>query len=122
MVIPKEQLGGAKDVTAPSGEKVSVLASADGSARAGPVKEPGAHLGRDAEGQLVSTASFAVTVDPLESDLTRVEPAALEGWFGEETVRSGPAGAQHRDVPVWTWLIVAAVLAFVAEGVLLRKA
>ena len=66
--------------------------------------------------------SFAATVDSAESDLARHSSEALSLWFGEDTVRDagGPSGPSPK-IPVWTWLILVAVLAFFFEGVLLRK-
>ncbi len=106
----------------PSGKDLPQAKQRDGTQLVGPVVEPGAHLARDADGNVVPSLSFAATVDSAESDLTRHTSEALTAWFGEDTVRDagGPSGPSPK-VPVWTWLIMAAVLAFFFEGVLLRK-
>jgi hypothetical protein len=86
----------------------------------GPLPEPGRYVVTDAKGQAIEALSFAATLDPAASDLSRHEPEALTAWFGEDAVKtSGPSSERH--TPVWTWLLVVAVLAFFFEGVLLRK-
>jgi len=109
-------------VKGPSGLDLPQAKQRDGTFLVGPVTEPGAHLSRDAENAPIPSLSFAATVDSAESDLSRHTPDALAAWFGEDTVRDagGPSGPSPK-VPVWTWLIVIAVLAFFFEGVLLRK-
>ncbi len=64
---------------------------------------------------------FAVTLDPAESDLTRIPSDTLTAYFGEETVKASSGDAERPKVPLWTWLIVAACAAFFLEGTLLRK-
>jgi hypothetical protein len=69
----------------------------------------------------VPALAFAVALDPAESDVTRLEQEALTAYFGEETVKASNGDAQKPEVPVWTWLIVVAAIAFFLEGTLLRK-
>jgi hypothetical protein len=109
-------------VVSPSGQQVPVEAQKDGARVAGPIVEPGVHRVLDEKGQPLVTLDFAAVLDASESDLTRLEQDALEAWFGEATVkRAGMADADGPSVPLWTWLIVAAALAFFFEGTLLRK-
>ncbi len=105
-----------------SGAELPSSKQSDGTLRVGPILEPGAHLARDLAGIVLPSMSFAASLDPAESDLARHSPAALTSWFGEDAVRDagGPSGPTPK-VPVWTWLILVAVLAFSLEGVLLRK-
>lgn len=111
-----------QSVRAPSGAELPQAKQNDGTVLVGPILEPGAHLARDGEGKVVPALSFAATLDTAESDLTRHSPEALAQWFGEDTVRdAGGPSAPGPKVPIWTWLILAAVLAFFFEGVLLRK-
>jgi hypothetical protein len=107
-------------VKSPSGAAVPVRAEADHGLQVGPLPEPGLYRTFDAPGQLLPASQFAVTLDPADSDLTRLDEAQLQAYFGEEAVR-GPGGTADRRVPIWTWLVVTAALAFFAEGVLLRK-
>jgi hypothetical protein len=65
--------------------------------------------------------SFAVWPDPRESDTRRLEPSELTAWFGGEAVArvasdGRPAGS--RQVPLWSWLLLLAIAAFLAEGLL----
>jgi hypothetical protein len=107
-------------VKATDGKELPVVKQAD--ARViGPVNEPGVYWSIGPNGQREAAASFAAVLEPSESDLTRINPEALAAWFGEETVRAGSASAQASRVPLWTWLILAAVLAFFFEGVLLKS-
>ena len=111
-----------QSLRSPSGVELPQAKQNDGTVLVGPIVEPGAHLARDAEGKVVPALSFAATLDTAESDLARHPPEALAQWFGEDTVRDagGPSGPAPK-VPLWTWLILATVLAFFFEGVLLRK-
>lgn len=111
-----------QSVRAPSGADLPQAKQRDESFIVGPVLEPGAHLARDSDGKVLPSLSFAATVDAAESDLARHPGDALARWFGEDTVRDagGPSGPAPK-VPVWTWLIALAALAFFFEGVLLRK-
>ncbi len=65
--------------------------------------------------------AFAVWPDPRESDMRRLEPAELTAWFGGESlarVASNRPAAEGRQVPLWSWLLLLAVAAFLAEGLL----
>jgi hypothetical protein len=66
--------------------------------------------------------AFAAWPDPRESDTRRLEPAELTAWFGGEAlarVASEGAGGGSREVPLWSWLLLVAVAAFLAESLLL---
>ncbi|MGO9828989.1 MAG: vWA domain-containing protein [Myxococcaceae bacterium] len=105
------------EVRGPSGATVPLRPDADG-LRVGPFWEPGIYRPLDAAGG-PSLPPFAVVLDAAQSDLTRVKAEALSAYFGEEAVK-GPAGAAQTQLPFWTWLLVAAALAFFLEGTLLR--
>jgi hypothetical protein len=108
-------------VRAPGGAELALQAQADGSFSAGPLTEPGVHAVLEAGGKPVPALAFAVALDPAESDVTRIPQEALTAYFGEETVKASNGDAQKPEVPVWTWLIVVAAIAFFLEGTLLRK-
>jgi hypothetical protein len=66
--------------------------------------------------------AFAAWPDPRESDTRRLEPSELTAWFGGEAlarVASDGKPAGSRQVPLWSWLLLVAVAAFLAEGLLL---
>jgi hypothetical protein len=108
------------EVRAPSGEAVPVRIEADHSLSVGPLPEPGLYRALDRAGQPVASSQFAAVLNPADSDLTRLDEAQLQAYFGEEAVR-GPASVADRRVPLWTWLVVMAAAAFFCEGLLLRK-
>ncbi|WP_426755155.1 BatA domain-containing protein [Myxococcus sp. Y35] len=108
-------------VRAPDGSEVSVKEQPDGSLVAGPVMEPGVYSVLGADGKVQPDLSFAAILDPSESDLGRVPQDTLTAYFGEETVKASTGDADKPSVPLWTWLILAACLAFFFEGTLLRK-
>ncbi|MCP3100608.1 BatA domain-containing protein [Myxococcus sp. K15C18031901] len=115
---------GSQKVTAvrtPDGGDLPVKEQSDGSVVAGPVMEPGAYSVLGADGKMQPALSFAATLDPAESDLTRVPQDTLTAYFGEETVKASTGDADKPTVPLWTWLILAACVAFFLEGTLLRK-
>jgi Aerotolerance regulator N-terminal len=103
------------------GAGVPFHAQEDGSVRVGPVSVPGTYQVKNGKGEGVPALAFAAVLDATESDLTRVSPEALEAYFGEETVTQATTGSERPQVPLWTWLIAAAALAFFCEGLLLRK-
>ncbi len=108
-------------VRGPGEREVPVKVQPDGSVVVGPVEEPGTFTVLGGDGKPVPALGFAATLDPTESDLSRLPAEALSAHFGEETVKASSTDAERPPVPLWTWLIVAAALAFFAEGLLLRK-
>ncbi|NTX03154.1 BatA domain-containing protein [Myxococcus llanfairpwllgwyngyllgogerychwyrndrobwllllantysiliogogogochensis] len=108
-------------VKAPDGSELPVKEQPDGSVVAGPVLEPGAYSVLGADGKMQPALSFAAMLDPAESDLTRVPQDTLTAYFGEETVKASSGDEDRPTVPLWTWLILAACVAFFFEGTLLRK-
>ncbi len=114
-------MAGMVTARAPSGEMLPVRAQDDGPFMIGPIEEPGVHQVQDSSGRSIPELSFAAVLDPSESDLARIRPEELTAYFGQGAMKdSGPDGKQ-RHLPFWSWLIVAAALAFFFEGVLLRK-
>ncbi|QQR43827.1 BatA domain-containing protein [Myxococcus xanthus] len=108
-------------VRAPDGTEVTVKEQPEGALVAGPVTEPGVYSVLGADGKVQPDLSFAAVLDPSESDLGRVPTDTLTAYFGEETVKASTGDADKPTVPLWTWLILAACLAFFFEGTLLRK-
>ena len=69
--------------------------------------------------RLDPSLAFAVWPDLRESDTRRLQPSELTAWFGGETharVASDKPGGEGRQVPLWSWLLVLALAAFLAEG------
>ncbi|PTL81397.1 BatA domain-containing protein [Vitiosangium sp. GDMCC 1.1324] len=108
-------------VKAPDGAEVPHKPQPDGTVLVGPVEQPGTFSVLGGDGKPVSALAFAATLDPAESDLSRLPQDALSAHFGEETVKASSSDSERPPVPLWTWLIVAAALAFFFEGTLLRK-
>jgi hypothetical protein len=66
--------------------------------------------------------AFAVWPDPRESDTRRLEPSELTAWFGGEAlarVSADGRAPEDRQLPLWSWLLLLAIAAFLAEGLLL---
>jgi hypothetical protein len=109
-------------VRGPDGSAVPVEPQPDGTVVAGPAELPGVYQVVDQQGAPIPSLTFAALLDPAESDLSRLQGEALSAWFGEASVtRASSGGAQAPKTPLWTWLILAGALAFVLEGVLLRR-
>ncbi len=107
---------------APSGVEVALTPQPEGhTVTGGPLPEPGVYSVSDAKGTVLPQLAFAVGLDPNASNLSRHELDALKGWLGEDSVRTEGKGGPRGATPLWTWLIVVAVLAFFFEGTLLRK-
>ncbi len=106
----------------PSGVELPITTSV-GAAQpsVGPLPEPGRYDVLDAAGKPLDALTFAAGLDPLASDTTRLSMDAVSAWFGEDVVAEAGAAGEGRQTPVWTWLLLVAVLAFGLEGVLLRK-
>lgn len=115
--------GGVKvaSVEGPSDARIAVQGLEDGSLSVGPFSEPGIYAVKDVEGKPIPSLAFSVVLEGAESDLTRAPAESLATAFGEETVQAAAAEGQAPKVPLWTWLIVAAAVAFFGEGLLLRK-
>jgi hypothetical protein len=103
----------------PEGAELRVTKQPDGSLTTEPIKEPGAYIART-EGQVVPSLSFAASLDAAESDLSRLKPDELKSFFGDDAVKGGGGGTESK-APLWTWLIVAAALAFFLEGLVLKR-
>ncbi|WP_434384125.1 BatA domain-containing protein [Melittangium boletus] len=108
-------------VKSPDGQEVPVKPQTDGALVVGPVHQPGIFSVLGADTQPLPALAFAATLDPAESDLSRLPADTLSAHFGEETVKASSSDAERPPVPLWTWLIAAAALAFFLEGTLLRK-
>ena len=73
--------------------------------------------------------AFVVQTDPQESDTTRIDPAELSAFLGIEAENGGGEGALSLPTaaaaggghPLWSALLVLAVLAFSTEGWLLYR-
>ncbi|HZZ86313.1 MAG TPA: VWA domain-containing protein [Anaeromyxobacteraceae bacterium] len=79
------------------------------------VDEPGAGPHLDAR------LAFAVQPDPRESDTRRIEPSELTAWLGgadHAKVTGERSAAAQRTVPLWSWLLLIGLAAFLAEGAL----
>ncbi len=66
--------------------------------------------------------AFAVVPDPRESDTRRLQPAELTAWLGGEAharVDGQGTATATQGVPLWTWLLAAAVALLLVEGFLL---
>jgi hypothetical protein len=107
-------------VRTPAGAELNVTRKPDGTIQVGPLPEPGLYQPLDGSGAPLGSLAFAVSLDPAASDTTRLKPEELAAYFGEEAVH-GAGEANERKVPIWTWLLVAAALAFFLEGTLLQK-
>jgi hypothetical protein len=108
-------------VVAPDGTEVPVARGADGGASVGPLAELGIFRAKT-KGSSESQAAldFAVTFDPKESDTRRLEQAELAARYGAKVSAKGEtAEEEHRGLPLWTKLLAAAALLFLAESLLL---
>jgi len=121
VTLRPEGAQGVSAVKGPDGKEVPLKTQPDGSMEVGPLEQPGTFTVLDNEGKPVRTMAFAAMLDAVESDLSRLPQEALAAHFGEETVKASAADAERPPVPLWTWLIVAAAVAFFCEGLLLRK-
>ncbi|HEY0840700.1 MAG TPA: VWA domain-containing protein, partial [Vulgatibacter sp.] len=108
-----EAAGGALVVRGPDGRERPLT---DG--RVEKIDRPGLYVVEGGDGPL----AFAASVDPAESDTRKVEAGALAAWLGGEhaQVENSP-GRSSRELPLWSLLAAMAVLAFAAEGAMIRR-
>ncbi len=70
--------------------------------------------------------SFVVVIDANEGDTLKRSAADLDAQFGTEghsaVATSADAARPNQGTPLWTWLLVAALIAFFVEGLLVRRA
>jgi hypothetical protein len=107
---------------APSGAQLSLAPDGEGVLVTPPLPEPGVYevLGSNAEA--LSALDFAAILDPAESDLTRLPLDSLARAWGHDVVVTSAQHADRAPVPLWTWLFVAAAVALLGEGLILRRA
>jgi len=121
LTLPAEAAQNAAAVVAPSGGTLPGQRQESGALTLGPFSEPGLHPVLDAAGRPLPGRVVPVVLEGSESDLSRPTDAQLSAWFGEASVKAAAAAAGPSRVPLWTWLLVAASVAFFLEGLLLRK-
>jgi hypothetical protein len=116
-------------VVGPDGRGRAIVAGHDGepprvedTGRSGLYRVRGRPPGEETARELPDV-SFAVHVDPTESDTRRLDADELRARFGGErvAVSTDPAAARPRETPLWSFLLAAGVLAFLTEGILIRR-
>jgi len=130
-------VGAPRTLSAPEGIRIVALLGPDGRERRDlPTKEGVAVATPDRPGlwqvrvrdlatggeRIDPALTFAVWPDPRESDTRRLEPSELTAWFGGEAharVAADGRAPENRQLPLWSWLLLLAVAAFLAEGLLL---
>lgn len=127
------KVGDVRALALPEGAQLAQVKGPDGKpVRVGEegvaVEEPGQYgvVLRDGSGTRdAPLLAFAAVLDGRESDTTRLSADELAEHFGGEGHSSVAGGADsalpRSGTPLWTWLLLAALLAFVAEGVLVRQ-
>ena len=114
------------EALSPSGLVLPVEPGADGGVSIAAPPEVGLYRLRaqSAEGKVADAPGLAFTVapDPRESDTSRLKSGELAAWLGPSAQPSSlaPSGSGPR-APLWSWLLAAAALAFLLEGLLLRR-
>src|SRR5262249_23922128 len=105
----------------PSGHEIVASSEASGRFSVGPLTEVGIHRLKLKEGgPKASTADFAVAFDPRESDTRRLDGSELAVRQGAKVnSAAGPLDEERRRIPLWTELLAAAALLFLAETLLL---
>lgn len=85
------------------------------------VDRPGLFVVSAADG--ATDRSFAATTDPAESDTRKIDAREVAAWLGGDRgqVERSPGSRSHAESPLWSLLAATAVLAFAAEGLLIRK-
>jgi hypothetical protein len=111
-------------VIVPSGKNLVVAPDAAGGASVGPLAELGIYRTKvnvaAGTAETPSAQDFAVTFDPRESDTRRLDPSELAARYNAKiSTEGGMVDEEHRRIPLWTELLAAAALLFLAESLLL---
>jgi len=125
-------VGDARAIAVPDGVTLDVVNGPDARPvrlRDGlvPVEAPGHYAVSIKETNGIRDApelAFAATLDPAELDLRRIPVDELTSRFGGESARvaGGADGAlPGAATPLWSWVLLAAVIAFVGESLLTRR-
>jgi hypothetical protein len=107
---------------APTGHEIPVSLDGLGRTGVGPLTEVGIHRIKLKEAGTKTSAApdFAVAFDPRESDTRRLDRSELAARQGARVnSAAGPLDEEHRRIPLWTELLGAAALLFLAESLLL---
>lgn len=120
-LAPPQGVSGLK-LEGPDGRPVEVRTTPEKRRVAAGLRLPGVYR-VSAGGQAVPEMTFAVNVDPRESDLTRLDEKELKVYFGERTRTQKGGGRDEAPppFPIWSVLLAVAAGLIVTEGVLLRK-
>ncbi len=131
---PADLVVGAVHALAPKdGQQIDAVVGPDGKERPVETHEgtlqvaaldvPGAYRVKAPDGREIAELSFAVRVDPIESDTRRLLPDELKAHLGGErsAVEQAPLAERKQETPIWSVLAALAVLAFCAEGALIRR-
>ncbi len=130
---PSARVGDTRALKLPAGVQLSDVRGPDGKPvrltdEGVPVEQPGHYHVTVQEGagtRDMPDLAFAAVLDPKESDTSRLTQDELAEHFGGQDhamVAGGADGALPKSgTPLWTWLLLGAIAAFVAEGVLVRK-
>jgi hypothetical protein len=108
-------------VTGPDGEPVKLVDAAI------PLEKPGHYtisLRENGGTRGAPELAFAAVIEPSETDLRRTTAEELASHYGGENTRvaGGAEGAlPAAGTPLWSWLLLGALAAFVAEGFLVRR-
>ncbi len=110
----------------PDGKEHSSAAGPDGKPFVSGLKVPGIYAASgklNGQSAALPELSFAVNVDPRESDLARLDERELKAYFGEKTRTQRGAGKDEAPPPFPTWsaLLALGAVFFFAEGLLARK-
>jgi hypothetical protein len=111
-------------VVAPSGVELPLEMTSAEASVALPTEVGIYHVQVRGQGGAVTDApelAFPVVFDSRESDLARLEPQELAARLGASVSRPGNAAEGSRRTPLWTGLLAAATVAFLLEGLLLRR-
>ncbi|AKU93084.1 BatA domain-containing protein [Vulgatibacter incomptus] len=123
------RVGEAQPLVAPEGVQLASARGPDGKERpieggqATGIDRPGLYRVLRADGSEAQELAFAAHPDPIASDMRRLEPRELEAWFGGDRlqVEESPRSRRRQETPFWSLLAALAVVAFAAEGWLIRR-
>ncbi len=108
-------------VDGPGNTQLSINRKAEGPVTAAAPLIPGMYQVVDSKGDALEGWRFPVHLSADVGEVARWSVDSVKDWFGRDVVQVGGQNGESPQTPLWTWLLVALVVAFVCEGVLTAK-
>jgi Aerotolerance regulator N-terminal/CARDB len=108
-------------VDGPKNVRLTINRKLEGAVSAPAPVVPGMYQVVDSQEKVLEGWRFPVHLPESVGDVARWSVDNVKDWFGRDVVQVGGPSGDSPQTPLWTWLLVALVVAFVGEGMLTAK-